>query len=250
MDNQTEYINALINLHCGLNRQGPGDDEFSRFILSQLPVLPPKPRIADLGCGTGVATLLLAKYYHSQVIAVDFSSDFIQELEIKAKQAGLEDLITAIHGDMAKLDWPPASVDLLWSEGAIYNLGFKDGLQLWYPLISPHGIAVISEMSWFLEDVPEPVTQYWQASYPTMGTEAENIETATRCGFKVLATYKLPSHCWWYNYYQPVRERFKEIESTPINQSVISEMEEEMRLFESFSDFYGYTFYVLQKGVK
>jgi ubiquinone/menaquinone biosynthesis C-methylase UbiE len=249
MENQSDYINALINLHLGLKRQGPGDDEFSHYILSQLPVLPPKPRIADLGCGNGVATLLLAKYYQSHVMAVDFSSDFIEELKVKAKQSGLEDFITAIHGDMAEIDWPPASVDLLWSEGAIYNLGFEHGLQLWYPLISPNGVAVISEMSWFSQDVPEPATQYWQESYPTMGTKAENIERARRCGFQVLATYKLPSHCWWSNYYQPVRERIKEMELTPINQSVISEMEAEMSLFEQFSDFYGYTFYILQKGV-
>jgi SAM-dependent methyltransferase len=249
MDNQTEYINALINLHRGLNRQGPGDEEFSRYIISQLPPLPPKPRIADLGCGNGIAALMLARYYQSQVMAVDFSLDFIEELKIKAKQSGLEDFITAIHGDMAELNWSNDSVDLLWSEGAIYNLGFEHGLQLWYPLISPDGVAVISEMSWFSGDVPEPATQYWQTSYPTMATEAENVESATKCGLNVLATYRLPSHCWWSNYYEPLRQRIKEMETTPINQSVISETEAEMELFERFSDFYGYTFYILQKGV-
>jgi serine/threonine-protein kinase HipA len=37
-----------------------------------------------------------------------------------------------------------------------------------------------------------------------------------------------------------------QLEITPITQLVIRETEEEMRLFEKFSDFYGYTFYVLQ----
>lgn len=248
MDNQTEYINALINLHRGLNRQGPGDDQFAQYILSHLPVFKAKPRIADLGCGNGAGALLLAKYYQSYVMAVDFSLVFIEELKNRAKQVGLEYLITPIHGDMAKLDLSNASVDLLWSEGAIYNLGFEPGLQLWYPLLSDHGIAVISEMSWFNQNVPEPVSQYWRQAYPTMATEAENIDSATRCGFDVLSTHRLPSYCWWDNYYEPLRKRIKELETNAIQQSVISEIEQEIALFAKFSQFYGYTFYILQKS--
>lgn len=117
MNNQTEYMGALRNLYSGLARQSPGDTEFSSNLLRGLPVLPPMPRIADLGCGTGVGALLLAKYYRSQIMAVDTSSVFIQELTVRAKQSGLEYLITPIQGDMAQLDWPAASIDLLWSEG-------------------------------------------------------------------------------------------------------------------------------------
>jgi serine/threonine-protein kinase HipA len=56
----------------------------------------------------------------------------------------------------------------------------------------------------------------------------------------------LPNQAWWVNYYEPLRERMGQIEITPITQLVIRETEEEMRLFEKFSEFYGYTFYVLQ----
>jgi hypothetical protein len=36
-DAQTEYVAALIDLHRGRDRQGPGDSDFSRHILSHLP---------------------------------------------------------------------------------------------------------------------------------------------------------------------------------------------------------------------
>ncbi|MCU0547160.1 MAG: class I SAM-dependent methyltransferase [Oscillatoriaceae cyanobacterium Prado104] len=245
-DSLTEYVAALTDLHRGLDRKGPGESDFSRNILSNLSTLPLKPRIADLGCGSGASALLLAQHYQSTVMAVDSSSVFIDELKARAKQLGLEHLIIPIHGDMAKLDRSVGSVDLLWSEGAAYNLGFEQALKIWRSLLAKSGIAVISEMSWFTDDVPEPASAYWQNAYPMMGTEAENIDRANRSGFSVLSTHRLPSQAWWVNYYEPLRERMQQIEITPSIQSVIRETEEEMRVFEKFSDSYGYTFYVLQ----
>ncbi len=245
-ENQAEDIAALIDLHRGLDRKGPGDSDFSRNILSNLSTLPPKPRIADLGCGSGASALLLAQHYQSPVIAVDASSVFINELKARAKQLGLEHLIIPIQGDMATLDWSVGSVDLLWSEGAAYNLGFEQALKIWRPLLADIGLAVISELSWFTDDVPEPAIAFWQNAYPMMGNEAENIDRANRSGFSVLSTHRLPSQAWWVNYYEPLRKRMQQIEIIPSTQSVVHETEEEMSLFRKFSDFYGYTFYVLQ----
>ena len=242
---QTEYVAALTDLHRGLDRKGPGDAEFSRNILSSLSV-PLKPRIADLGCGSGASALLLAQYYGSTVMAVDSSAVFIGELKARAVQMGLESLIVPIQGDMAELDWPLGSVDLLWSEGAAYNLGFERALKIWQPLLAKNGIAVISELSWFMDDAPARAIAYWQNAYPTMGTEAENVDRANRSGFNILSTHRLPSQAWWSNYYDPLRERMRQIEINSSTQSVIRETKEEMRLFKRFSDSYGYTFYVLR----
>lgn len=250
IDTQAEYIAALTNLHRGFDRKGPGDADFSRNILSNLAPLPLKPRIADLGCGSGAGALLLAAYYQSIVRAVDSSAIFIDELKAHAKQLGLEDLIIPIHGDMAKLDWSVGSVDLLWSEGAAYNLGFEQALRIWRPLLTNNGCAVISEMSWFTEKAPAPAVDYWQKAYPMMGTEAENVDRAHQSGFSVISTHRLPSQAWWVNYYEPLRERMQQIEITPTTQLVIRETEEEIKLFEEFSDSYGYTFYVLQVAEK
>jgi ubiquinone/menaquinone biosynthesis C-methylase UbiE len=245
-ENQPQNLSTLTNLHRGLDRKGPGDSDFSRNILSNLSTLPLKPRIADLGCGSGASALLLAQHYQSTVMAVDASSVFIDELKAHAKQLGLEHLIIPIQGDMAQLDWSEGSVDLLWSEGAAYNLGFEQALNIWRPLLAASGIAVISELSWFTDNMPEPAIEFWQNAYPMMGTEAENIDRSNRSGFRVLSTHRLPSQAWWVNYYEPLRKRIQQIEITPSTQSVICETEEEMRLFEQFSDFYGYTFYILQ----
>ena len=191
-DNQTEYITALVNLHRGLPYKGPGDSAFSRRILDSLTTLPPRPQIADLGCGSGASALLLAQHYQAPVRAVDTSPVFIDELKARAKQAGLEPLIIPICKDMGELNWPAGSVDLLWSEGAVYNLGFEPALKCWRSLLADGGIAVISELSWFTDDAPEPVIAYWQNAYSTMGSEVENMDRASRSGFSVLSTPALP----------------------------------------------------------
>ncbi len=247
MDTEADYIAALIELHRGLKRQGPGDDEFSFQLLQEIAAyLPVNPRIADLGCGSGAGSLLLANYYHSRVLAVDLSAEFIAELTTRAQAAGLADLITPINADMADLNWPAGSIDLLWSEGAAYQLGFETALTRWRPLIRSDGIAVISEMSWFIDNAPLPVHTYWQTAYPTMANELDNMARAQRAGFQVLMTRRLPSAAWWANYYAPLKIRMEALNSESSFASVLRETEQEMALFAQYSDYYGYTFYVLQ----
>jgi len=114
--------------------------------------------------------------------------------------------------------------------------------------MAPDGIAVISEMNYFTSEVPEPVRVYWQNAYAAIGTESENSNHANSSGFEVLGVHRLPSQAWWDNYYGPLRENmnsFKHSEDR-IMQSVIKETEEEMKLFETYDKYYGYSSYILK----
>jgi len=248
MEDQEKYIQALIKLHLGLERQGPGDTNYSNHILSLITGLPQSPRIADIGCGAGAGTLLLADRYKSKVRAVDFAREFLDELVNRAKQRGLEHLVETIECDMGSLDWDPESIDLLWSEGAAYNLTFEGALKAWRPLMAANGIAVVSEMSYFTSEVPEPVRVYLQKAYPTIGTELENSVSANSSGFEVLGIHRLPSKAWWDNYYGPLREKMSSLKHSKDSfmQSVIDETEEEMKLFEEYEQYYGYSFYIMR----
>jgi SAM-dependent methyltransferase len=248
MEEQDQYIRALIELHRGLKRQGPGDADFSDFIISQIPDLPANPRIADIGCGTGEGALFLADKFRSTVRAVDVSREFLDELEDRARERGLDHLVEAIQCDMAHLDWAPETIDLLWSEGAAYLLTFKGALKAWRPLMAANGIAVISEISYFTSDVPESVRIYWQNAYPAMGTEAENANHANSSAFEVLGIHRLPSAAWWDNYYAPLKEKmnFFQRSEDSMMQTVIKETEEEMTLFGQHAKHFGYSFYILK----
>ena len=248
MEEQVKYIRALIELHRGLERQGPGDTDYSNYIVSQIPELPTNPRIADIGCGTGVGTLFLADKFKSKVRAVDFSREFLNELEDRAKQRGLEHLVETIECDMGNLNWESGTIDLLWSEGSAYNITFEGALKAWRPLMASNGIAVISEMNYFTSEVPETVQAFMQNAYPAIKTESENSDIVNLSGFEVLGIHRLPSKAWWKNYYKPLRKNMKSFKNSndSIMQSVLSETEEEMNFFQEYEKFYGYSFYIMK----
>ena len=249
MEEQEKYIQALIELHRGLERQGPGDKDFSNQIISQISELPPNPRIADIGCGAGAGALLLADKFRTKIRAVDFSREFLTELEERARQQGLEHFIETFECDMGSLDWEPESIDLLWSEGAAYNITFEGALKAWRPLMVANGIAVISEMNYFTNEVPEPVLTYMQNAYPNIKTEQENSEIIRSSGFEVLGIHRLPSKAWWINYYEPLRKKIMFLKDSKDSnmQAVISETETEMKFFKEYENFYGYSFYVMRR---
>ena len=248
MEEHDKYVEALIKLHSGLERLGPGDSGFSENIIKKIPELPPNPRIADIGCGAGAGTLILAKKYHSKVKAVDFSREFLDQLMRRARQQGLEDLIDPIECDMGSLDWKPETIDLLWSEGAAYNITFEGALKAWRPLMAVNGVAVISEMNYFSKDVSEVVTQYMKNAYPGIMTESQNVDLINSSGFEVLGVHRLPSMAWWDNFYDPLCKNIEALKDSSDNlmQSVISETEEEMKFFKEHEEDYGYTYYIMR----
>ena len=58
---QPSFLDVLVETHIGLDRQGPGSPEMVDRALAFLTPLDRFHRVADLGCGTGGQTLLLAE---------------------------------------------------------------------------------------------------------------------------------------------------------------------------------------------
>ncbi|WP_281284519.1 class I SAM-dependent methyltransferase [Nonomuraea diastatica] len=81
-------VNALITLHHGLPRQGPGSDATTRRLLALARPLPERPKVLDLGCGPGRASLLLAAA-GAEVTAVDTHQPYLDELREAAARRGL-----------------------------------------------------------------------------------------------------------------------------------------------------------------
>ena len=248
MDEPENYIDALISLHHGLERQGPGDPDFSEFIVDQLPELPRNPRIADIGCGAGAGALILARKFRSRIKAVDFSKVFLGQMMRRAAQEGLQDFIEPIECDMGELGWEQGSLDLLWSEGAAYNIGFEVALTTWRPLLEASGIAVISEMNYFSNIAPDAVVQYMKHAYPGIRNESENRELINSSGFMLLEDHRLPSRAWWDNYYDPLRERIAKYKDSDdrVMRAVIKETQEEVDFFNRYHTDYGYTYYIMR----
>ena len=83
------------------------------------------------------------------------------------------------------------TIDLLWSEGAAYNIGFANALTTWAKAIKPNRFAVISELCWLREQVPDAVREFFRSGYPEMQSVEQNIEIAEEAGYKLFNTYRL-----------------------------------------------------------
>lgn len=76
-----EVIDLLIETHIGLDRQGPGSKEVIEKALGFLGSPDRFERIADLGCGTGGQTMILAEHLQKpQRLAILMVGDFCSHL--------------------------------------------------------------------------------------------------------------------------------------------------------------------------
>jgi SAM-dependent methyltransferase len=240
---------ALFRLHEGLPRQGPGSDACTREALRRLPPLPPQPRIADLGCGSGKPSLVLAEALGSRVIAIDIYQPYLDQLTEAAARRGLGHLIEARQADMAAPGLAPGSLDLLWSEGAIFVLGFAEGLALWRPLLASRGLAAITECTWLSDERPGEAVRFFEAAYPAMGSVADNVARAEAAGFEVLDHFTLPPAAWWDEYYTPLLARLDALapEADPALRAEIEATRREIDVYRAHGASYGYVFYLLRR---
>lgn len=243
-------LRAFFRLHDGLAREAPGDDEATREALRRLGPIPADPRVLDLGCGPGRATLALAAALPTaRIEAVDLHAAFLAHLARIAASAGLADRITVRAADFGALEHTPASVDLIWSEGAIYHLGFAAGLRRWRPLLRPHGRIAVSELTWRLppEERSPEADAYWRAAYPAMTSVAANLAAAESAGYAVIDHFALPARAWS-NYYDPLLARADALAGAadPDLAAVIALTRREADLWRHHGDSYDYVFYLLR----
>jgi trans-aconitate methyltransferase len=242
---------SFMLLHTDLPREGPGSDDCTREALRRLrPWLPPVPRVLDLGCGPGRQTLVLARELGTPITAVDSSAVFLKRLESEAAAQGLQQLVRTRCADFGALEDAPGSVDLLWSEGALYILGFGEGLRRWRPLLGSGGLLAASEATWLTDSPPAEVADFWREAYPCMGNLTTNRARASQAGFEVLDTFVLPASAWWDEYYHPLRARMASLQERAREDrelaTAIEETEREISLYERHGASYGYVFYLLR----
>ncbi len=241
-------LRAIIKLHDGLARWAPGDDEATREALRRLGPLPANPRVLDLGCGPGRSTLALAaELPTARIEAVDLHAGFLAHLDrIAAEFAGR---IIPRVADFGALDDAPASVDLIWSEGAIYHLGFAAGLRRWRPLLRPQGRIAVTELTWRLPpgERPAEAASFWDEAYPAMTSVAANLAAAESAGYAVIDSFALPASAW-FNYYDPLIARADALtpDADPELAAAIAVTRREVDIWRRHGDCYDYVFYLLR----
>ncbi len=239
-----------MELYGALPRAGPGGGDYTRRAFDMIVGLPSNPRILDIGSGPGIQTLDLAMLTDGRITAIDLMPQMIERLNSAVKEKGLEDRVEVLQMDMNKMDFPTEEFDLVWSEGAIYIMGFKNGLEKVKPLVKDGGFVAVSEVVWLKPDPPEEVQGFWE-EYPEIASIDEKLEVIEELKYEILGHFVLPPEAWTRDYYDHLESKAdgleKEWEGIPEAMEIIKVARDEVDIFKRFHDYYGYCFFVMKK---
>jgi SAM-dependent methyltransferase len=242
----------FFELHAGLPREGPGNDATTLRALAEVGPLRNVPEILDIGCGPGAQTLVLALASSGRVTAVDVHQPFLDELRRRADAAGLGERVITVRASMTALPFVAESFDLVWSEGAIFIMGFDAGLRAWRGLLRPGGALVVSELTWLTSSPPGAARDFWREAYPGMRSAAENRAAIEANGYEHVADIVLPRTAWFDEYLTPLERRIDAIAAKrPHDEPFLRFLEgerTEIDVARRYGDAFGYVFYVMRKG--
>lgn len=242
----------FFEVYEALPRQGPGDRASAERALS-LCALPPSPRVLDLGCGVGAQTLYLAELTAGTILAIDSHAPSIERLQRTLASRELLHRVEALVGDMTECPVEPGHVDLIWSEGALYNLGLERALRLCHRLLRPGGHLVFTDAVWLQPDPPAEVARTFELDYPTMGTIADDLALIAKTDFELLGHFTLPDEAWWTDFYTPMERRIDALRTHYAGDAeanaILDQLATEPALHRLHSRFYAYEYFVARRPV-
>lgn len=247
---QTEFFHQIFD--ASLPRLGPGDDASTKRALDALlsaGLLHGKAstsapwRILDIGCGNGPQTIQLAKHTPGTILATDNHQPFLDELDRRARAAGVRDKIRISLRDMHTLTADDGPFDLIWSEGALFVMGFRQGVAMCRSLLAPGGGLAASEVCWLRPDPPAECREFFAGIYPAMADVDANLAALRACGYEVIDHLILPESAWWEPFYLPLQNRLRMLRGRCAGDSgklaLIESLEKEIDIYRRYCAYYG-----------
>lgn len=189
-----------------------------------------KPRILDIGCGSGAPTMELASLSNGQIIGLDVDQSSLDELNKKIEKVGLSDRVRTVKCSMFEIDFANESFDIIWAEGSISTIGFKSGLMEWRRFLKTNGFLVV-------HDDIENIT--------------DKLKQIPGCGYVPLGHFLLPEDVWCTEYYEPLEKRINELRTkysdNPKALKILDKEQQEIDMFKKNPEKYGSVFFVMQK---
>jgi len=151
---------------------------------------------------------------------------------------------------MAEMDFPEESFDLIWSEGAIYNMGFAEGICEFRRFIKPGGYLAVSEASWLKPGAPDEIREFWDAEYPAMDLAGNCLKKLEAEGYESITHFTLP-FTDWEEYFNPLKGRVEEMirrhPDDPDAKKYYDMERKEYYLCDKYQEWFGYVFYIARK---
>jgi len=203
--------------------------KYTRKAFSMLPELD-EPRILDVGCGTGVPAMQLAKLTNGEIIALDINQRLLDILTRKIKRAGISNRVRVMECSISNMEFSNESFDVIWAEGSIHVVGFERGLLEWKRFLKPNGCMVVHDEK---------------------GNISEKLWQISSCGYDLVDYFTLGEDTWWHEYYAPLEKRIGEIRTKHANDpetlAVLDKEQQEIDMFKKNPGRYCSVFFIMKK---
>jgi len=204
-------------------------NKYTRQAYQMLPKIE-NPHILDIGCGSGVPTIELAKLSDGEIIGIDISQSFLDKLNRKIEEEGFSGRVKTMKCSLFEINFPDESFDIIWAEGSIWIIGFEKGLKEWNRLLKTNGFLVVHD---------------------EIKTVSNKLEKIPSCGYKLINYFSLPEDAWWTEYYRPLEIRIKEIYTKYKNDSealkILKKYQNEIDMVKKNPRDYGSAYYIMEK---
>ncbi|AXV37869.1 MAG: hypothetical protein CIT01_06510 [Methanobacterium sp. BRmetb2] len=218
-------VNELIQVNKDVFRENLL--KYTRKAFLSLPKIE-NPKILDIGCGTGVPTLELARLCKCDITAIDIDENSLRYLEQKIKDLNLTKKIKTMNCSLFEIELPENSFDIIWAEGSIAVIGFKRGLSEWKSLIKNRGFLVLHD---------------------GYDNHDEKLKIIKETGYELKDYFIISHEKWWYEYYKPWSNQIYHLKNlyqshNNLNKKLDEELKE-LEFFKKNQD--GSIFYILKK---
>ena len=103
------------------------------------------PRILDIGCGTGLISIELARLSHGKITAIDIDYKSLEYFREKLEYLPEKKQIKILNRSMDKLDFQNEQFDIIWAEGSIQFMDFEQAIISWLKFLKPNGHLVLHD---------------------------------------------------------------------------------------------------------
>ena len=193
--------------------------EFTRTAFNMLPPMD-NPSVLDIGCGSGIQTIELAKMCNGHITAIDVDVPALALLQRRIKEQGLSHRFSIMKVSMLDLQYLGKTYDIIWAEGSIYAVGFEKGIRDWKQFLTKDGCLVVHDENDRIDAKLQIIKKY---------------------GYKILGQIEVPHEEWEERYYKPL---LSTIINKKLPDSEFRELRKEIDTFKRTK--MGSIFFVLQ----
>ncbi|MBD3198163.1 MAG: methyltransferase domain-containing protein [Candidatus Lokiarchaeota archaeon] len=187
------------------------------------------PNILDVGCGSGVPTIELAKLSSGHITGIEINREELHKLEKKIKDSDIGNQVKTIYGSLLEYEFPQNYFDIIWAEGVFHIIGFAKSFKKCYEILKKGGFLVLNTQITKMQEVQDKINTY---------------------GYEFFNKYELPNEVWWNEFYKPLEEEINNLIDK--NKSLrkndqIRRYQEEIKMVKSDPQRFNSAFYIFKK---